>query len=166
MKKYLPYLFFIPITLSGCSKHHSDPQPQPSNGAIVNEKYVLYLKIDTTYDYSAPTLFNLDVTHETLTGDTLYLKAGTANQVIQPNPITGYDPKVALSDTVYVTRRIGSTGATFNWPSDPYIPPPPGVSLNFYLLNNNTVEFLYKYMDPDNPPGYWTEADGWYFKKL
>ena len=75
MKKYLLYLCLITISLAGCSKHHTDPQPQqiqPSNTDTVGGKYLPYLKIDTVYDYYSATQFYLDVTHETLTGDTLY----------------------------------------------------------------------------------------------
>lgn len=164
MKKHILYLALIAIALAGCSKHHSDPQPQPSNTDTVSGKYVLYLRLDTLFDFYSATQFDLDVTHQTLTGDTLYLKAGTANQVIQPNPIAGYNPKVALADTVYVTK--GSTGYQFNRQADVYTIGIPGSYTKFYLLNKNRVEMLYRYADPDNPPGLLTNAYGFYYKKL
>jgi hypothetical protein len=176
MKKYLLHLSLITISLAGCNKQHTDTQPQlqqqaqqqtptlPSNPDTVSGKYVLYLELDTVYDYYSATQFNYDVTHETLTGDTVYLKAGTANQVIQPNPIAGYDPKVALADTVYVTK--GSTGYQFSEPSNIFTIGTPGSSTKFYLLNKNRVELIYKYIDDDNAPGMWTDVYGVYYKKL
>jgi hypothetical protein len=169
MKKYLLYLCLITISLAGCSKHHTDPQPQqiqPSNTDTVGGKYLPYLKIDTVYDYYSATQFYLDVTHETLTGDTLYLKAGTANQVIQPNPIAGYDPKVALDDTLYVTKNPNSAGYKFTGSSNSNKLKDPGSSINFYILNKNTIKMVYRYRDLDNPPGFWTDTHGWYFKKM
>ena len=163
MKKYLPYVYLIAIILTGCSKHHTDPQPQPSNADTVSGMYVMYLQLDTAYDYYSTTQFNLDVTHETLTGDTLYLKSGTANQVIQPNPIAGYNPKTALADTVYVKKN--STGYQFSEPSARFTIGTPGSSTKFYLLNKNTVEVIYKYIDNDNTPGMWTLVYGAYYKK-
>jgi hypothetical protein len=176
MKKYLLHLSLITISLAGCNKQHTNLQPQlqqqtqqqtptqPSNTDTVSGKYVMYLQLDTVFDFYSATQFNLDVTHETLTGDTLYLKAGTANQVIQPNPIADYDPKVALADTVYVTKS--STGYQFSEPSNIFTIGTPGSSTKFYLLNKNRIEMLYRYADPDNGPGLLTDAYGWYYKKL
>ena len=165
MKKYLLYLFFISITLAGCGNHHTDPQPQPANTDTVSGTYLLYLKIDTVYDYYSATQYYLDITHQTLTGDTLYLKAGTANQVIQPNPITGYDPKVALADTLYAAKNLNGAGYKFTGSANTSVSTP-GNSTSFYILNKNTIEMVDRYKDLDNPNGLWTDTHGRYFKKM
>ena len=132
----------------------------------------MYMKIDTFYDYYSATQYNLDVTHETLTGDTLYLKAGTASQVIQPDPIAGYDPKIALADTlVFInddsgTRNVigGSSGFKYNISLKSYVELPiPGVATHLIVISPTEVEVTTDTTDPD---GGTSSSNGLYYKKL
>lgn len=176
MTKYLLLLCLITISLAGCSNHHSDPQPQqqqqtqqqqtqPANTDTVSGTYLLYLKIDTVYDYYSATQYYLNITHQTLTGDTLYLKAGTVNQVIQPNPIAGYDPKVALADTLYAIKNPNGSGYKFTGSANTLVNDP-GNYTSFYILNKNTIKVVDRYRDLDNPDNLWTFTHGRYFKKM
>jgi len=132
----------------------------------------MYMKIDTFYNYSSATVYTLDVTHETLTGDTLYQKAGTPSQVIQSNPIAGYDPKIALADTlIFVngdsgTRNVprGAIDFKYNVSLKSYVEAPiPGVATHLMVISPNEVEVTTDITDPD---GGMSSSNGSYYKKL
>jgi len=172
MKKYLVYLFLIFIVTEGCKKQHPEPQPPPTNTSGLSGKYVMYMKIDTFYNYSSPTQYTLNVTHETLTGDTLYLNSGTPNQVIQPNPIAGYNPTTALADTLIFTndnsgtRNVpgGAIDFKYNISLKSYVEiPVPGISNHIISIGTNAVEVTTQVIDVD---GGVSDSNGWYYKKL
>lgn len=170
MKNFLLYFTVTAIGFAACKKQHLETPPQKTSG--LRGKYVMYMKIDTSYAYYSATGYNLDVTHETLTGDTLYIKAGTASQVIQPNPIAGYDPKIALADTlIFINDHSGTHNLTggsgsfeYNISLKSYVEIPiPGVSTHITTLTPNTVEVTTKVVDVD---GTISDSNGWYYKKL
>ena len=171
MKKHLLYLLLIVIGIAGCKKQHTvPPPPEKING--LRGKYVMYMNIDTFYNYTSPSQFTLDVTHETLTGDTVYISSGTPGQVIRPNPIAGYDPKIALADTlVFVndysgTRYVPGGGIDFkyNFPLRSYVEfPIPGVTVHILPVGSNAVEITTDTVDPD---GGLSDSNGQYYKKL
>jgi hypothetical protein len=170
MKKHLLYLFLIAIGIAGCKKQH--PMPPPQNITGLRGKYVMYMKIDTFYNYTSPTQYTLNVTHETLTGDTLYLNSGTPNQAIQPSPIAGYDPAKVLADTLVFlndnsgTRNVPGDGIGFkyNIPLKSYVEVPvPGISNHIIKIGANSVEVATQVIDVD---GGVSDSNGWYYKKL
>jgi len=172
MKKYLECFIVVTMGLAACKKQHTAPQPPEQSTSSLRGKYVMYMKIDTFYNYSSATAYTLNVTHETLTGDTLYLKAGTASQVIQPNPIAGYDPGIALADTlVFIndnsgTRNIprGYADFKYNILLKSYAElPVPGVSMHLIVISPGEVEVTTDTMDPD---GSISDSNGKYYKKL
>jgi hypothetical protein len=136
-----------------------------------SKKYVLYQKIDTSYNYYSSTGYYLDVTHQTLTGDTLYLKSGTPDQVIQPNPIAGYNPATALADTLIIyTSSHGVEKSPTNVAGFDYDLPSgnisqgvtvPGMSRKIYALGKNVLIIVERYLDQD---GGLVFANASYFK--
>ena len=189
MKKYLLYLLLIPIGLIACEKAKEPgftpgpapvvPSPSPATTIPgqqttgLSGKYALYMKVDTFYNYYLATKADVDVTHETLTGDTFYLKAGTPNQVVQPNAITGYDPKSELADTLNFTSAKGGTeiypsyseSFTYDLPAKVFNKLyNPGTSARIFKIDEKTVEVVTTILDPDNNTLTYTYAS--YFKKL
>lgn len=170
MKKHILYFLLIAIGVAACKKQHAVPPPQNITG--LRGKYVMYLKIDTFYNYTSPTQYTFNVTHETLTGDTLYLNSGTPNQVVQPSPIAGYDPAKALADTLdFLTDYSGTNnvpGGAFSFryslPLKSYVVlAPPGESSQLISIGSNAVEVTTQVIDVD---GGVSDSNGQYFKKL
>jgi len=172
MKKYLVCFTMMTLGFVGCKKQHVETPASSQSTSGLRGRYVMYMKIDTFYNYSSATAYTLDVTHETLTGDTLYQKAGTSSQVIQPNPIVNYDPKIALADTlVFIndysgTHNLtgGSSGFLYNISLQSYADIPiPGVSTHIKIVGANRVEVITDTIDPD---GALSDSNGCYYKKL
>lgn len=171
MTKYLLGAFAVAMVFVACKKQGPE-NPPLQNVSGLRGRYVMYMKIDTFYDYSSATVYTLNVTHETLTGDTLYIKAGTASQVIQSNPIAGYDPKIALADTlIFVngdsgTRNVprGAIDFKYNVSLKSYVESPiPGVATHLIVIGPNEVEVTTDITDPD---GGMSSSNGSYYKKL